>query len=318
MPDLRSGLNRTLPGHGLQGWVLRTVRELKADDALAPVTLIVPNYYSGRQLRWMLAQAGGYANVRTILLGDLATQLLIGTAAAQRPLTMVLEESAVRQAVRSVGGVLRPLAHHRALHQALMQLFREVRRGESVLQVSGSEMARAAAEAYGVFEKLIAPFTDRTRLRELAALRVASATETPRELHELGGIVVCQLPRLDPADARLLAALARWTPVHANFVGFDDGDDLADTLPAEGSRLLTAALQAQGIAVRTEPIASGMSSAHLVVIRAPDPAEEIRELVRSVARELEVDPPVPLHRVAILYRQADPYGPLVRESLTRL
>jgi ATP-dependent helicase/DNAse subunit B len=55
----------------------------------------------------------------------------------------------------------------------------------------------------------------------------------------------------------------------------------------------------------------------LAVIRAPDPAEEIREVVRSVARCLEGDSPIPLHRVAILYRQTDPYASLVRESLTR-
>jgi hypothetical protein len=54
----------------------------------------------------------------------------------------------------------------------------------------------------------------------------------------------------------------------------------------------------------------------LSVIRAPDPAEEIREVTRAVARELAADPPVPLHRMAVLYRQADPYAALVRETLT--
>jgi hypothetical protein len=54
-----------------------------------------------------------------MLLGDIATALLIDILDRQRPLTAVLEESAVRQAVRQVGGPLTPLAHHRALQQAL-------------------------------------------------------------------------------------------------------------------------------------------------------------------------------------------------------
>ena len=53
--------------------------------------------------------------------------------------------------------------------------------------------------------------------------------------------------------------------------------------------------------------------AETAVVRAPDPAQEVREALRRLAQDLEDG--VPLHRVAILYRQADPYAALVRESL---
>src|SRR6202022_3432310 len=46
------------------------------------------------------------------------------------------------------------------------------------------------------------------------------------------------------------------------------------------------------------------------------PGEKIPEVVRCIARDLDGPAPVPLHRMAILYRQSDPYGPLVRDSLT--
>src|ERR1700716_2667388 len=59
-----------------------------------------------------------------------------------------------------------------------------------------------------------------------------------------------------------------------------------------------------------------MAEPSVSVIRAPDPAEEIREVVRSIGRDLDGAEPVPLHRTGVLYRQTDPYGQLVRDSLT--
>src|SRR5207302_8852652 len=96
-PDFAPHIVRVRPGHSAQEWVRRTVAELKGDDPLAPVTLIVPNYYAGRQARWLLARSGGYVNVRSLLLGDVASNIapLRGTL----PLTPVLEESAVRAAI---------------------------------------------------------------------------------------------------------------------------------------------------------------------------------------------------------------------------
>jgi hypothetical protein len=316
MADPMANLNSVRPGGAAQAWVVRTVRDLKAGDPLAPVTIVVPNYYAGRHLRWALAEAGGSVNVRTMLLGDVAAQLLIGMPDQERPLTAVIEESAVREAVRQVGGSLTPLAHHRALHQALMRLFRELRRGSTELDTSHNEMARLAADTYAAFTALIARFTDRTRLRERAAERVALATERPAPLRELGAVLVYQLPRLDAADAALLAAMARWTSLHVAFARFEDADALANALPAESARLLTSALEETGVEPTFDESTEEPPNAKLAIIRATDPAEEIREVVRSIAHDMDHTPQIPLHRVAILYRQADPYASLVRESLS--
>lgn len=76
-----------------------------------------------------------------------------------------------------------------------------------------------------------------------------------------------------------------------------------------------AAELARQLRLASPPIepASGSAPVDLRVIRAPDPAEEIREVVRRVVEDLELG--TPLHRIAVLYRQPDPYGPLVREAL---
>jgi hypothetical protein len=161
-----SRIERVRPGSASQQWVVSAVAEVKDGDRLAPVTLIVPNYYAGRQTRWALAAAGGYVNVRAMLLGDFAAAVLGPYPNTQEPLTAVLEESAVREAIRRTGGVLRPVAHHRALHQALLQLFRELRRSETSVDEPHTEMAPAALAAFANVQELIQPYADRTSIRD--------------------------------------------------------------------------------------------------------------------------------------------------------
>src|SRR3979411_2822192 len=122
--------------------------------------------------------AGGYVNVRSMLLGDLAEQIVGVDTTAQEPLTPVLEQSAVRQATHQMGGGLAPVAHHPALHQPLLQLFRELRRSETRIEWPPSAMAEAAFAAFDTFESLIHPYVDRTSLRTQAGRRILAAAHT--------------------------------------------------------------------------------------------------------------------------------------------
>jgi hypothetical protein len=171
-------------------------------------------------------------------------------------------------------------------------------------------MAEAALAAFARFECLIEPFADRTSLRNRAAQRLLGSSAMPSALIELGALVVVLPVRLDPADVRLLAASSHWVPVHAAFATFAD-DELANALPAAAAADLCRATSSM-------PSAQAKRAAEppIFIIRAPDPSEEIREVVRTIARELESQQPVPLHRMAVLYRQADPYATLVRDALT--
>ena len=49
------------------------------------------------------------------------------------------------------------------------------------------------------------------------------------------------------------------------------------------------------------------------MISAPDPAEEVRTVVRRIAGDLEAG--IPLWRIAVLYGAEETYGGLVREAL---
>src|SRR6266542_4481682 len=241
-----SRLQRVRPGRSTHEWVRQTIAELKGNDPFAPVTLLAPNYYAGRQTRWSLARAGGYVNVRSMLIGDLAEQIVGHEALDLPPLTPVLEEAAVRAAVRQVGGAFAQVAHHRALHQSLLQLFRELRRSEISIEHPPSELARAALLAFQAYERLIATYLDRTSVRQRAARRLLEAGRTPPALAELGGLILMLPSRLDPADVQLLEAAARWLPIRAAIADFHD-DEVASTLPEQVAADLTSALASAAI-----------------------------------------------------------------------
>src|SRR5260370_475603 len=55
--------------------------------------------------------------------------------------------------------------------------------------------------------------------------------------------------------------------------------------------------------------------AALTALIAPDPVEEVRAAVRELLAAAERAEPVALHRAAIVYRDAETYGPLLRDTL---
>ena len=75
--------------------------------------------------------------------------------------------------------MLAPLAHHRTLHQTLLQFFRELRRQEVSVEGPVSEMARAALDTFVIFRELIGHYADRTSLRARATDCLVSATSHP-------------------------------------------------------------------------------------------------------------------------------------------
>ena len=303
------------PGTNAFTWLARIVQKLKRDDPYRPVTVIVPNDYAGRMIRWELTRRGGYVNVKTLRLDQVVSQVAPPTGGSRRQsLTGVLEDSAIRTALRQHGDAFGDIGQ-RSLHRALLDLFRELRRGEpdpaSLTAVAPSRAARAALAVYGEFQQLTATYDDPTKRAARAARVLASATTVPTGLARLGALVLFLPTRLDPADVRFLAATARWVPLGAAFVDVSDPLGLGD----EPSQDLAARLAASlGVDTpRPDQPTDSQLHADLRVLRAPDSAEEVREVVRCIAADLEQR--VPLHHVAILYRQGQPYAALVRDAL---
>lgn len=329
------------PGPHALKWLTRTVAGLKERDPFAPVTVLVPNrLYAGRAVLRHLAHIGeattagaaprgGFVNVRAQRLLDLSLLVLGPAASDLRPLTEVVEMSALRAAVAAreraaqapgTGGSLGEVGRHPSLHQSLGRLFRELRRQEpdvaALLAAQPSEVTRAALECYRAFNQITTEYSDPTRIRRRAAACLERTPRLPAAVRELGSLILFLPPRIDPADADLLSALHRaGAPLYAALAVLDDPQDLAN----EGARRAAARLAgALGRHVPDLPPAPASLElrAAVSIVRAPDPAEEVKEVVRRVLADAELaEQPVPFHKVAILYQQVDAYGPLVTETL---
>ncbi|MCC7103787.1 MAG: PD-(D/E)XK nuclease family protein, partial [Chloroflexi bacterium] len=299
------------PGPASLAWLPRAVGEQQASDRLARVTVVVPSPYIGHAVRRALAERG-CASVRTLLYRQLAAHVAGATVADTRSaLTGVLEQAAVRAALRDRGRAFQQLEHQRSLHDAFTALFRELRHhpaAESVLadlEARGG-VASAAATVYRRYLELTARYFDVPELARLAA----SAADRPsaRWPAEIGALVLYLPPRLDAVDVELLGRIGRRAPVFAAFPWF--GEELADREPRETARLLANAL---GCSEPTVSSPGAVAPAGARIVSAPDPAEEARLAVRRVAADLESG--IPLWRTALLYGRSEPYGALLRETL---
>lgn len=304
------------PGPDGLEWLRLAVAREKAGAPFDPVTLVVSNHVQGRFVERYLGRSQGYVNLRALLLGQLAVGVLGGPAYASTSLTPALELGAARSALEQTGGGLRALAHHYPLYRELLRLFRELRRQELspavFANLSGvSEATSAAAETFAAFRELTLAYPDTTEVRRLAAEALPDdGAEAPPLLREIGPVLVYLPTRLDPVDVRLLAKLARWVNVRIALSSFGDPTLLGDE---DSSRMLELLVRHGAVSSEHRSAPQFGPRGRIRVVRAPDPAEEIREVVRRVVAELERG--VPLFRQAILYRQADPYAVLVRETL---
>lgn len=304
------------PGPNAFTWLASAIHDLKGGDPFRPVSVVVPNDYAGRMVHWHLGRHGGYVNVRTLRLSQAVAEVAQATRGPRHGvLNPVLEESAVRAALRQhrdrFDGV-----EHRSLHRALVELFRELRRSApDPARLTGSARSRAAQAALGAyrdFQDRTRDYDDPTRRADRAARHLSGAGSIPDALARLGALVIFLPTRLDPHDVRFLAAAARWVPLWAALVEVSDPQGLGDEPGREAAEHLASAL---GVAPPEPGPTTGRVCpfADVRVVRAPDPAEEVREVVRGIAADLEQG--VPLHRTAILYRQDEPYAALVRDAL---
>ena len=300
---------RLRPGAAAEAWLDSRIAALKGADPLAPLTVVVPSNYAGLSLRRRLA-VGGYANVRHTMLARLADALGGPSlaAAGRVPLTPVTEEAAIRAALRAVGGIGRQ-TNHRAVVGTLRTLFAEL--GEAGLDAEGrrqlaarGRLARIALAAYEEYRQLLMEGGYHDRADLYASAVEAVETGGPGLVAAWGPLLVYLPARLPAPALALLTALGRAGLVE---VGLPDLDDrIADAEPRRWSAAL-------GLDWSSLDVHDG-GFARRTVLVAPDAGEEVRAAVRRILAELETDG-VPLYRTALVYRHAEPYRQLVKETL---
>ena len=282
----------------------KLIVELKQRDPLAPVTVIVPNNYVGLSLRRTLAGATPLVNVRFQVLPRVA-ELLGGASLAEqgrRPLVPWLENEAIRAALRERPGVFAGVADHPSTARRLALAARELR------EVTSADLDRIGAQGERPADvvRIARRARDLTRDYFDAFDLIESATEAlsgGRAVGREAGALVWYLPRIvTPAVAALFSAASLHGGAHAILGVTGDAD--VDVFTTRMAVLLGAESESQATPL---PHAVGVAS-------LPDAEEEVRDAVREACRLAEEEG-VPLHRMAILYGQAEQYGQLIHEVL---
>jgi ATP-dependent helicase/nuclease subunit B len=290
------------------------VRAAQGDDALAPVTVVVPSSRAGLSLRRLLAAgdgAGGsrgIANVEFSLLGDLAYRIggPVLSADQRRPLTDAVLRAAVRAHLRATPArVFGEATEHPALVRAAVVTYRELREldraGRRVLAGQGERAAAVVALVEDVEER-VAAFFDPVDLHRAAAGAVAR--DAGDALGGLGALIVHLPVTLTPSGEMFVAACAAHLPVRLH-LGLT-GDPILD-----GHLYELAARLAPGVPVGVTgadavPVESGTA-----VLSAPSADTEVLAIAREVVERLKAG--TPLERMAVAFDYASGYPRLVRE-----
>lgn len=298
--------------------LLAAVAAAKAHDACAPVTVVVPSNYAGLHLRRTLAAQGrGSVNVRFLTLARaaelMATPIL--ARAGRVPRGPHHERAAVEAALAGHPGRFSTLSGHPVVIDRLVVAMRELDRapaGVPFRPPAGSVAADVLAihHRYGQF--LRDTYDDEAMLTAAIFALDGAPSGPGGATEELGTVIVFDPVELSPTADRFIARLLHRDPPAVVIVGLPGDPDLDAAARAFAGRL--GPVTAPG----TGPGGSGFRRVpHRVGISAPDPEDEVREVVRRI-RVLTDDPthPVDPAAIAVTYGIDVPYARIVQSLLT--
>jgi RecB family exonuclease len=289
------------------GALQEAIAAAKGSDPLQPVTVAVPSNYAGLSLRRRLgASQGGLVNVGFIVFSRVAE--LLGSpalaSAGKRPLTSPVRAEAVRAALAAKPGIFATVREHTSTERSLEATFRELRRApDGSLDLIAAQNARAAdvVRLYRDFRRRTAAYYDEEDLAFAAAETVAAA---PLALRDIGQVILFLPRRLSPSESALADALAGEGRLSA-IVGLSGEDNIDDA-----ARQIATHLAVQLGQATEEKTAEPDGDSRIVLVT--DAEEEVRTVLRLISERLAAG--APLHRIAVLYRAAQPYALLAQEQ----
>ncbi|MEV5967860.1 PD-(D/E)XK nuclease family protein [Kribbella sp. NPDC051952] len=279
------------------------VADLKADDPMTPVTLLLPNNLTGVIARRHLARTG-IAGLYLATLERLAEQLAASDLSPRRPATRPIVAATWRTALSKAPGIFEEVAEHPSTIQALASAHRELRdlsdpALDRIVDTStlGPDLVRLHRH---VTTDLATDWYDETDLLRAAADRLAAKPEVAGEL----GALVLYLPQeLTQAEAAFVQALGNAAADLTVIVGLTD--------VRRADRAVRRSLERIGIDL--PPSISKNYPVATEILNASDADDEVRCVVRDVVEALER---TPAHRIAVLYSAASPYARLLHEHLS--
>lgn len=328
------------------------VRDAKADDPFAPVTVVVHNNYEGVALRRELvkqrAKRQGVSGTQRGLIAvsfwtlqHLADELVSVSLRRQelRPVSNLIVAAAIRQEMVDEPGMFAAVADHSSTEASLARAYAELRmlRNDQRQRLAESGVARVrevVAIADRVWRRLRRQrYYDASALMEQAAVHLRDLDEeSTAHLNTRLGPTALHLPHsLSPVEVRLVRELAaaHETVVHLGVTGNRDADRLArETCMALSAsrRPEKAEAAASDIADGRERASETVGLAHDLfadievdeatadaVISVTDPDEEVRAVVRAVLEDLDAG--VAASDIAVLIPAREPYARTLTEQL---
>ncbi|NNC79405.1 MAG: hypothetical protein HKN94_04550 [Acidimicrobiales bacterium] len=288
------------------------IRDLKGNDPLAAVTVVVPSNLAGLSLRRLFGADAmapapplgprGIANVSFATPFQLASRLALPALAERglRPLTTAVLASAVRHVLRRGDDRFAAVAEHVATERALIHAYHELSELNDAeitqLRAAGSGQTVDLLGFVGAVKEHLRSDGGRRGYHDEADVFATAAQAIGGSGEERVVIVGPFVPRRS-AD-RFLRALA-------------SGVGAATILPTTGDAAVDAASHA--VFGQSPPIAAKALPAAL--IPAADSDEECRAVVRRVLELAEAG--VRFDRIAVFTPTKDPYSRVLREQFSQ-
>ncbi len=276
------------------------VSEVRAGDALAPVTVVTPSFVSSFYLRRVCA-GGGLFNVEFMRIDDMADQLA-GPELAGQPLSRLAAAQIVSAATRvlpessSLARAKDHPAFHQALHRTLDDLQLLGKSGLSALPgalAHGPDLAAVAAD----YSQRTKGFYDRSDVGRMAAANVRSGLSP---FTRFGQVIVLLVDLPAPQYRPLYQAIFKTAGV-LTLRG------LTDEAVPDGE---LAAFAGSSVAPRIE--IGPAIVANTTLVSAPDRVAEVRWVIGNIVQQARNG--VKFGEMAVFYSDSS-YGQRVEESL---
>ena len=308
MTQTGSHVTTVLTGPEALSTLARAVDQAQAEDRFAKVVVITDHHDVARSVRHWLG-GKGLINVSVQTGRHLANELARPTSPA---LPRLLESQAVRHVAETEADRLGldPAGRHRFYH-SLVTAFREMAERADTLDDDAAgepdDMNLLAERLYAEYRKGIGE-----RGYHLASELPHMAAEAVNDRWIRGHepAVIYYLPRrLSIGDTQLAKVLLERDKcqVVAGLVGDENADgqvrELLEILGSQGVE------EESNTSKAADPLCQRAESGALAIVALPDPEEEVRMIVRSIASD-----EAPFHRIAVIHRQDNPYTSLLRQE----
>ena len=285
------------------------VDQAQAEDRFARVVVITDHHDVARSVRHWLG-GKGLINVTVQTGRRLADELARPTSPA---LPRLLESQAARHVAEAEADRLGldPAGRHR-FYRSLITAFREMAERADTPDVDAADdpddMNLLAERLYAEYREGI---SERGYHLPSELLHMAAEAVNDRWIRGHEPVVIYYLPRrLSNGDTQLAKVLLERgkCQVVAGLVGDENGDgpvrELLDILSIHGVE------EASNVPKATDPLCQRAEAGALAIVAVPDPEEEVRSVVRSIAAS-----EASFHRMAVIHRQDNPYASLLRQEL---